>query len=92
MDRIENAIRNGFFFAAGTSLRIGYLATIGRSRDRSTDTRVQQFFYCFVYSLQREAFTEPLPSRERRKYFTEPLPSYDWRDTNIDTYTEGREL
>jgi hypothetical protein len=43
-----------FFVAAGTSLQSCYLAMIGGYTDRPTDTRVQQLFYCCVYSLMRE--------------------------------------
>jgi hypothetical protein len=42
------------FDAAEKSLPSCYLATIGVYIDRPTDTRVQQFFYCCVYSLPRE--------------------------------------
>jgi hypothetical protein len=40
-----------FFFSAGTSLPNCYLATI----EGYTDTRVEQLFYCCVYSLPRES-------------------------------------
>jgi hypothetical protein len=40
-----------FFLATGRSLPSSSLATIGGYTDKPTDTRVQQFFYCCVYSL-----------------------------------------
>jgi hypothetical protein len=41
--------------------------------------RVQKFFYCCVYSLSGNVFTEPLPSIWKR-------------DTHTDTQTDGRDL
>jgi hypothetical protein len=54
-----------YFVAAGTILKSCYLATIGRYTDRPTYSslvthephikrRIQQFFYCCMYSLSRE--------------------------------------
>jgi hypothetical protein len=41
-------------FATGISLPSFDLATIRGYKDTSTDTRVEQFFYCFLYSMQWE--------------------------------------
>jgi hypothetical protein len=38
----------------GTSLQSCYLATVGGYTNRLTDIRVQEFFYCCIYSLPRE--------------------------------------
>jgi hypothetical protein len=44
-----------FFVAAGRSLLSCHQATIGAYTDRPTDIRIQQFFYCCVYSLPKES-------------------------------------
>jgi hypothetical protein len=70
-----------FFVSEGKSLTSCYLAKIGGSTDRPTNTRVQQLFYCCCIRCRGNVFTEPLRSNERKGNFTEPLSSNDRRDT-----------
>jgi hypothetical protein len=78
------------FIAAGMFLPSCYLATIGGHTERPIvspsirhrphrKSRIQQFFYCCVYSFRRHVFTDPLPSKDRG-------------DTHWDTQTNGRDL
>jgi hypothetical protein len=73
----SNDASNRFFLDAGESLSRCYLAAIRGHTDRSTVTRVQQFFYCCVcIHCRGNIFAEPLPSNERRDTYRDT----DWWD------------
>jgi hypothetical protein len=56
------------FVVAGTSLPSRYLAMIGGYTDRPTDTRIQQFLYCCVYSLSWERVYRAVAYQRKEGY------------------------
>jgi hypothetical protein len=75
-----------FFVAAETYLPSCYLATIGGYRDRFTDTRVQQFFYCCVYPLLRERVHGAVSQQWKECYTLPSLCLATTRGIHIQTH------
>jgi hypothetical protein len=65
--------------------RTKLLPNSDRKIHKPTDIRVQEFFYCCVYSFPQERVKDTLHSNERRIHCSEPLPNDDSWDT-LQTY------